>query len=181
MDAALYFDDFEEGITRETSHPVFTGYATADFFYSQGDDFSPFGNDTGNDTLRFLEDWYQERRAGEKAATFLRKMVDEWGFGGPYVLITDPAKFESINWDEKYLTDTVDQAIISIAFGQFKIAGKADKAIISLAAHAFQRQRYLAEKAKIHPTNPWNLADEYLARLSIMECSLDAMVNKKAR
>lgn len=76
------------------------------------------------------------------------------------------------------MTDTIDQAIIAIAFGQIKIAGKADKAIIGLVANAFQRQRYLAEKAKTHLTNPWNLADEYLERLSAMEHALASM-NKK--
>jgi uncharacterized protein YfeS len=178
MNASLYFDDSEEGITRDTSHPVFIESATEDFYYSEGDDFSPFGNDTGNDTLRFLEEWYQERRASEKAATFFRKMIDEWGFGTEYLLITDPAHFGSINLDERHFTDTVDQAIIAIAFGQFKIAGKTDKAIIGLAANAFKRQRYLAEKAKSRVTNPWNLADEYLERLSAMEHTL-ALMNKK--
>ena len=178
MDASHYFDDFEEGITRDTSHPVFVDSATEDFYYSEGDDFSPFGNDTGHDTLRFLEEWYRERRAGEKAATFLRKMIDEWGFGSDYLLITDRAHFNSISLEERYLTDTVDQAIIAIAFGQFKIAGKVDKAIIGLVANAFQRQRYLTEKAKLHAVNSWNLADEYLERLGAMENAL-ALMNKK--
>jgi uncharacterized protein YfeS len=178
MDNALYFDDSEEGIARATSHPVFVKFAKEDFYYSEGDDFSPFGNDTGNDTLRFLEEWYRERRAGEKAATFLRKMINEWGFGAEYLLLTDPARFDNINREERYLTDTVDQAVIAIAFGQVKISGKVDKAIVSLAANAFQRQRYLSGKAKLHATNPWNLADEYLERLSAMEQSL-ALMNEK--
>ena len=178
MDASYYFDDFEEGITRRTSHLVFVESATEDFYYSEGDDFSPFGNDTGHDTLRFLEEWYQGRRAGEKAATFLRGMINERGFGADYLLITDPAHFNNINLEERYLTDTVDQAITAIAFGQFKIACKADKAIIGLAANAFQRQHYLAEKAKSHAINPWNLAGEYLERLDAMENALASM-NKK--
>jgi uncharacterized protein YfeS len=181
MDAALYFDDIEEGITSGTSHPIFVTHATDDFLYSQGDDFSPFGNDTGNDTLRFLEEWYRERRAGDKAATFLRKMLDEWGFGADYLLVTEPSQFETIKQEEQHFTDTVDQAVIAIAFGQYKIAGKADKVMIRLAADAFQRQRYLATRAKTRVVSPWNLADEYLDRLDIMEYSLAAMANKKAR
>jgi uncharacterized protein YfeS len=179
MDANLYFDDFEEGITPETSHPTFVKYATADFFYSQGDDFSPFGNDTGNDTLRFLEEWYQERRAGEKAATFLRKMLDGWGFGADYLLIKHPSQFGDIDLENKHFTDTVDQAIIAIAFGQCKIAGKADKAIISLATETFQRQLYLAEKAGASEVNPWNLAAEYTERLNVMKLALAEMIIKK--
>lgn len=100
MDSALYFDDSEEGVAHATSHPVFSKFAKEDFYYSAGDDFSPFGNDTGHDTLRFLEEWYQERRAGEKAATFLRKMIEEWGFGAEYLLITDPAHFGAISREE---------------------------------------------------------------------------------
>ena len=60
MTAHLYFDDPEEGLARNTSHPAFVRVAPQDFYYDCGDDFSPFGSDDGFDTLAALEDWYRE-------------------------------------------------------------------------------------------------------------------------
>jgi uncharacterized protein YfeS len=66
-------------------------------------------------------------------------------------------------------------------FGQFKIADKCDKAMLSIATAAFQRQRYVAEKARIREHHPWEHAAQSLARLDVMESDLEAMKNKKAR
>ena len=106
-------------------------------------------------------------------------MIDDWGFGADYLLIKDSSQFESIDLQNRHFTDTVDQAVIAIAFGQYKIAGKADKAIVSFAAEAFQRQLYLAEKAGAREINPWDLAAEYIERLNDMQSALTAMTIKK--
>ncbi|MBH8556972.1 hypothetical protein [Hymenobacter negativus] len=180
--STYYFDDQEEGLARETSHPVFVEHATADFYYDQGDDFSPFGNDSGNDTLANLEEWYQERTAGAKAATFLRNMiVNEWGFDATYLDVIEPAQLDVMSRDELSLNGETDKAVIATAFGQFKIAGQADKAILRMATDAFRRQRHEAEKATKRENNPWEYAEEFLTRLDIMEADLAAMANKKAR
>lgn len=71
MSTIQYFDDPEVGLARETSHPAFVRIATQDFYYDCGDDFSPFGNDDGSDTLAALEEWYQEQ-TGSKPAKALR-------------------------------------------------------------------------------------------------------------
>lgn len=179
--SALYFDD-EEGLARETSHPFFVEHATADFYYDVCDDFSPFGNDSGADTLFNLQDWYQERTAGAKAATFLRNLLtNEWGYNGAYLELTDLSQLDSISRDDETFQDEIDKAAISTAFGQFKIAGRADKTVLQIAANAFRRQRYKAEKAGKRRDHPWEFADEFLSRLDIMEADLAAMANKKAR
>jgi uncharacterized protein YfeS len=71
--SAYYFNDNEEGVARKTSHPFFVEHAAADFYYSCIDEFSPFGNDSGADTLSELQDWYNERGANDKALTFLKR------------------------------------------------------------------------------------------------------------
>jgi uncharacterized protein YfeS len=180
--SAHYFDDEEEGLARETSHPLFVAHASAEFYYDCTDDFSPFGNDSGHDTLASLEEWYQERTAGTKAATFLRNLIgNEWGFDVAYLAVTEPVQLDAMSRDELSLNGEIDKAVIATAFGQFKIAGQADRAMLQMAADAFRRQRYEAEKAAKRENNPWEYAEQYLARLAIMEADLAAMANKKAR
>ncbi len=78
---ALYIDDPEEGVSAATSHPRFVAAAPEDFWYSSIDDYSPFGNYTGNDTLRNLEDCLTENSPDADAAEFVRNMIyAEWGF-----------------------------------------------------------------------------------------------------
>ena len=50
-----------------------------------------------------------------------------------------------------------------------------------MAADAFRWQRYEAEKADKRESHPWEYAEQFLARLDIMEADLAAMTNKKAR
>jgi uncharacterized protein YfeS len=176
-----YFDDLEKGgLARETSHPFFVEHATADFYYDEGDDFAPFGNDTGNDVLRELEEWYQERGAGEKAATWLKRLVVAWGFDASYLGCTEKAHLKTLNLDEQYLNDVLDKAVIAVILGQYKIAGSADKAMHKMVVDAFMRQRYMTALANT-PDDPWEEAALYLSQMEIMEADLAAMANKKAR
>lgn len=175
-----YFDDEEEGLARETSHPFFVEHATADFYYDGGDDFSPFGNDTGHDLLRELEEWYQERGANAKAATWLRQLIEAWGFDAAYLGYATSAELESVNLKEQYLNDVLDQAVIATILGQYKIAGKADKGMQKMVELAFMRQRYMTELANKRD-DPWKEAELYLSRLAVMEADIAKMDNKKAR
>ncbi|HEX8656340.1 MAG TPA: hypothetical protein VF690_02330 [Hymenobacter sp.] len=160
--STYYFDDKEEGLARETSHPFFVEHASADFYYDCADEFSPFGNDSGADVLVSLAEWYQERRAGEKAATFLRKLIIDWGFDPQYLEHTTQSQLDTLNLHEQYLNNVLDQAVVGVAFGQYKIAGKGDKAIIDMAANAFERQRYVAGLAN-KPASPWEHYDDCIA------------------
>lgn len=180
--SAYYFDDEEEGLARETSHPFFVEHASEEFYFDCTDDFSPFGNDSGSDTLSSLEEWYKERTAGAKAATFLRNLsTNDWGFDASYLDVTDLTQLDAMSRDEQSLNSEIDKAVIATAFGQFKIAGQADKAILRMATDAFRRQRFEAEKAGKRESHPWEYAEQFLARLDIMEADLAAMANKKAR
>jgi uncharacterized protein YfeS len=175
----FYFDDPEEGLARETSHPFFLEHAKADFYYDCTDDFSPFGNDSGADTLANLEEWYRERRGRYTAVAFVRQQIEDWGLNLKYLDITEPAQFHAIDLHEQYLAGSIDQAVIATAFGQYKIAGKGDKTMSKMATEAFQRQRYLTEKAQVTQESPWDLATEYLERLGIMEADLARMIERQ--
>jgi uncharacterized protein YfeS len=179
--SAYYFDDEEEGLARETSHPFFVEHATADFYYDCGDEFSPFGNDSGADTLFNLQDWYNERGANEKALTFLKRQIGDWEFSPIYLTITEPNQLDAIVAETDGFSNEIDKEVIATVFGQFKIVGKCDKAMLPVVAAAFKRQRYIAEKARTREQHPWEHAVEYLARLDTMEADLAEMTNKKAR
>ena len=46
-----YYDTEAVGISPVTSNPVFRKYCSIDFYYDCGNEYAPFGNDTGNDVL----------------------------------------------------------------------------------------------------------------------------------
>ncbi len=56
----IYIDDAAESPRPETSHPRFVALAP-ESFYSATDEFAPFGSDDGNDVLRDMEAWYEQR------------------------------------------------------------------------------------------------------------------------
>jgi uncharacterized protein YfeS len=179
--STYYFDDSEEGVARESSHPFFVEHARADFYYDCTDEFSPFGNDAGADALSSLEDWYREREEGENAEQFLQQLISNWGFDLNYLTVTEPDELDAIDSQTQQLNDQIDKAVIATAFGQYKLAGDADKAVLSMAHEAFHRQRYLVEKGQRNDTAPWEYGTQYLSRLHIMEVDLAAMTLKKAR
>jgi uncharacterized protein YfeS len=185
--SAYYFDDEEEGLARETSHPFFVEHARADFYYDLGDEFSPFGNDAGADTLFRLEDWYRESLEdnavmADDVATLLR---DYLAVNLPnmlgYVDIAERQGMELLDLSKEHFYTDIDQTIIATAFGQYKIAGMADKQVVNMAVNALSRQRYLADKAGKKSPNLWPLAKTYLQRLEKMSFDLSEMTNKKAR
>ena len=95
MQSTYYFDDPDEGIARETSHPRFLELAREDFYYDCTDDFSPFGSDAGADTLSFLEEWYRNGGQEGEAIRFLNDVLAGWDLSVPEHLIrADPPERE---------------------------------------------------------------------------------------
>jgi uncharacterized protein YfeS len=184
--SAYYFDD-EEGLVRETSHPFFVEHATADFYYDLGDEFSPFGNDAGADTLFRLEDWYREgiEDNAEMTDKVTILLLDYLAVNLPniigYIDVVERQEMELLDLSKEHFYTDADQTIVATAFGQYKIAGVADKQVVIMAGNALSRQRYLADKAGQNPKNPWPPATAYLQRLEKMSFDLAAMDNKKAR
>lgn len=59
MNTKFYFDDEEEGLSPQTSHPKFNEIISDYFYFDCMDEFSPFGNDEGAEILYALQDWYK--------------------------------------------------------------------------------------------------------------------------
>ncbi len=172
-----YFDDPDEGPSRETSHPRFRELAVDDFYYDCTDHFSPFGNDDGADTLYNLEDWYREGGRDAKVGSFLKNLIKEWDFGvPPKMLHADEAALEK--WLGKdHMHETYLQAIcngyVAAAFGQLKITGQVNPGMRTDTLAAIDCQVRLNRYAR--KSNPqWEHADQNLARLLAMRGVLEA-------
>lgn len=122
----LFVDDPEQGITPATSHPAFVALAP-EAFYDQGEHFSPFGNDSGYDALRELEDWYVAGGQDDALPAFVDGLIASWGFGVPDDVWTAGreavgARLRDGSLDEVTLSAEA-QAQLAIVLGQLKIRG----------------------------------------------------------
>jgi uncharacterized protein YfeS len=172
MPKLLYFDNLDEGISRQTSHPRFIELASADFYYDCTDDFSPFGNDDGHDVLFSLEDWYRDGGRSTKIVQFLNHLLVDWGLGVPKNLFrANPDVIES--WlsedgmNETFLLSEC-RACVATAFGQLKITGEVDPKIVLESLVAISCQLYMNERARrIYPD--WKYANINHQRLVQMQ------------
>lgn len=164
----LYFDDEDEGLARETSHPNFVALAGDDFYYDCADDFSPFGSDDGNDALRGLQDWYGENKSGRGIVKFMNEFLADWGLDVPWDRIRHDLDARTQWLDEDDMHERFFQgecrAIVATAFGQLKIAGRIDAELLGLAKAAIADQLWLNARARTKYPN-WEYADQEQARL----------------
>ena len=171
----LYLDDEEKGLSPDTSHPRFVAVTEEDFWYDCTDDFSPFGNDAGSDTLSSLEEWLTEHGAEANVADFVREMLSEqWDMDENYLTIVNADDIRQLYGSQhQNFNDSQDQAVIAAALGQFKTAGETGVEIREMAMQAFQRQRIIAEIAGADESNPLRVwVPQYLERLEIMRSVL---------
>jgi uncharacterized protein YfeS len=172
---AKYFDDVEQGLARETSHPVFVKTCAGELFYDQGDEFAPFGGDAGNDTLRSLEDWLRAKRP-KKVRAFIDHLLEDWGFTLPDLLETRASEVNEWLADPElaiYVPE-VDQLLIAAAFGQLKITGSVEPDVLELAVAAAAREKLVTAHGR--RKNPgWAHADEKEAADASIRKALTAM------
>jgi uncharacterized protein YfeS len=193
----IYIDDPEIGPDPATSHPHFNTIMNQEFYLDCTDEFSPFGNDDGADTLYSLEDWYQETKGKEDILTFMFDFIN--GFGFKYecegcMELLDMGQINELMREDEFFIDCMDKAIIATAFGQFKIEGKINPKLKQLGLIALARQKLitlqrLASKqvdiskllkiveGKSTQMNEEgtidHLQDVYLIRLEIMKADLE--------
>jgi uncharacterized protein YfeS len=143
----LYFDDPEgAGPARETSHPAFVKILQEDFYYDCMDEFSPFGNDDGADTLFRLQDWYEEHGNLKDPESFLKEVIEgALGMDTQHLRLTDKDQIIKIHGNEVFLFNTIDNVIIATAFGQYKIEGSLDASLRELAQIALERQKMITQ------------------------------------
>ncbi len=135
--------------------PNFVARCEGPFFYTTDDEFAPFGSDAGSDTLHALQAWTARPRRGGGAA-FLDALLANWGLTLPDLAEPRPEVVDA--WFDDVAFSEVNQAVIATAFGQLKITGAVEPAIVALAVAANARERRAAEFART--ANPgWAHAD----------------------
>ena len=126
-------------LSPENSHPNAVAILTDEFYWDCGDDNSPFGNDTGADTLEHFREW-REKHWMETPITFLDKLLDEWDVTNDFWDVTDAAEAQKLREQDEFSFNLRDEAIIALAFGQLLLAGKVDAEPKRLALLAIERQ-----------------------------------------
>lgn len=108
-------------------HPSARTLLDDELFWSESDEFSPHGNDTGHDLLDDLRRW-RRSHAAAPPLDFLAHELRSWGF--------DPTK-----QDDEVDMYTHDQATIALAFGLIKLEGSCDPATRDAALAAIGREQ----------------------------------------
>lgn len=149
MEKEFYFDDDEIGLAKETSHPIFNEIVNNEFYYDLLDDFSPFGNDTGADTLMELSEWIKENPNNETIVDWMFEYIDSFGFKYQSKGVSQLEKIEEINQiidEDEFMINCMDEAIIATGFGQLKITGKMNKELKEITKKAIVRQIKINEQ-----------------------------------
>ena len=149
-----YFDAEEIGISRVTSNPVFRTYCSSDFYYDCGNEFAPFGNDTGNDVLALVQEAcrkYPRYERGDFAYSFMHYT---------WALPCLPAQLSCTVSDEELLHDAgsdvdgmdgadvmrmCDQITIAAVLGKFKVKGMLERHEIFQLFRALDRRERLCK------------------------------------
>ena len=129
--------DDEWQLSPENAHPNAKRLMKAEFLWDAADEDSPFGNDTGADTLEFYRAWIRENDDDEE---FLFELFDEWE--------VDRELAESIADDElaaqldedHYDVLTYDDVVIALAFAQLVLEGNTTPDMAAAASRCLQRQ-----------------------------------------
>ena len=108
-----------------------------DFYWDVGDEDSPFGNDTGADTLEFYRAWIEESDDDED---FLHQLFDEWDVDWEAVQAIPDAELEERLEDEEIDILTYDDVVVALAFAQLVLEGNMSRDVAALASRALRRQ-----------------------------------------
>lgn len=158
-----YFDDPEEGLSPQTSHPRFASLAKENFYYSCSDELSPFGSDDGSDTFSLLEEWYQEKKFEEESISqFLCDHLETWDLAPANIIIEEGIKSWEEWWQQGnhiYCLESNCRAGIACALGQLKITGTIDPEMIDTALKSIECMHWVR---RVCYGEEWPEQTEYL-------------------
>lgn len=126
------------GIDWHDFHPDSRKLLDEEFFWSQTNDFSPHGNDTGADLLAGFMSWRPTHRS-LPATAYLTTLLGQWGMAEMIARAQDRGVDDLDRNDELAIT-TFDEAAIALAFAQVKVEAACDNDVRQLALAAIERQ-----------------------------------------
>jgi uncharacterized protein YfeS len=129
--------DDEWELSPEVAHPNAKRLLRAEFYWDVCDENSPFGNDTGADTLEFYRAWLEDRDDDED---FLHQVFDEWEVDWERAETIADAELEDRLEEEHFDILTYDDVIVATAFAQLVLEGNTSRDVAALAMRSLQRQ-----------------------------------------
>lgn len=129
--------DDEWELSPEVAHPNAKRLLKAPFYWDICDDDSPFGNDTGADTLEFYRAWIEESDDDED---FLHQLFDEWEVDWERAESIADGDLEDCLEDEHFDILTYDDVVIAVAFAQLVLEGQVSRDVAALATRSLMRQ-----------------------------------------
>ena len=128
-------DDWD--LSPEVAHPNARRLMKAEYFWDICDDDSPFGNDTGADTLEFFREHLESKGDDEQ---FLDDILEEWGVDRETAESASDADLKQALEDGHFHILTYDDVVVALAFAQLVFRGKTTKAASAAAVRALKRQ-----------------------------------------
>ena len=128
-------DDWE--LARDNAHPNARRLLKEDFYWDIADEDSPFGNDTGWDTLEFYRAWI---RLSDDDEDFLHQLFDEWEVDWEEAAAIPDEELAARLEEDHHGILTYDDVVIALAFAQLVLAGNSEIDTAALAARALKRQ-----------------------------------------
>lgn len=128
-------DDWE--LSPDAAHPNAKRLLKAGFYWDICDDDSPFGNDTGADTLEFYRAWLDESDDDED---FLHQVFDEWEVDWERAEAIADVELKDRLEEEHFDILTYDDVIIATAFAQLVLEGNTSRDMAALAMRCLKRQ-----------------------------------------
>lgn len=128
-------DDWE--LSPEAAHPNARRLMKAEYLWDICDDDSPFGNDTGADTLEFFREHLE---SGDDDEQFLDDILEEWGVDRGTAESVPDAELKRVLEDEHFHILTYDDVVIALAFAQLVFRGKTSREMSGAAVRALKRQ-----------------------------------------
>lgn len=136
-------EDDEWELAPENSHTLAARLLTDEFYWDCTDDNSPFGNDTGADTLAAYRVW-RGQNSRSSPDEFLDELLEGWEVANESWDVTDPAEVRRLLEEDEYILNVRDDAVIALAFGQLVLVGEVGRESRRRALLALQRQSLLA-------------------------------------
>jgi uncharacterized protein YfeS len=126
-------------LSAKTAHPKTATLMKEEWWWSQIDDFSPFGNDDGADAFYFFKDW-RENNSEAEPSLFLNELEQKWGMSFSHINKDEERDLPSIEKANMFYRN-VDRAIIGVAFGQLVLEGKISSELKKLTIKAIKRTK----------------------------------------
>ena len=132
-----HLDDWE--LSPENAHPVCRQLLSEHWYWDAIEEWSPFGNDTGADTLFFYSQRVHET-PGLRGIEFVDHLLEGWQMNPHWEAETD-GDVRAVLESEPYGIQTGNDAAVATAFGQVLLFGAVEDDVRRLALRAIQRSR----------------------------------------